>query len=96
MSAPLFSPELQDLAPVHTDRWMAVIYNNDTTPYEIVIAQIMSSTGCDQTEAEIETWEAHHYGKCSIHFAAKEECDEVARQMTHIGVRTLVTREWEE
>lgn len=86
------------LNPVETqlDRWKVVIFNNDHTPYELVVAMLIHATGCDQEEAEIETWEAHHYGKTPVHFSSEEECQGVAIHMATIGVKAEVSREWEE
>jgi ATP-dependent Clp protease adaptor protein ClpS len=73
---------------------MVTIYNNDHTAYEVVVFTLMVATGCDEREAQIETWEAHHYGKAAVHFASQKECEEVAAIISSIGVRTEVTPEW--
>ena len=83
-------------SPTSTGRWMVVIFNNDHTSIEDVITIIMRSTGCSAQEAFIEAWEAHHYGKSSVHFAKRTECEIVAGMISSIGVQTEVRREWEE
>ena len=77
-------------------RWMTVIFNNDHTPMDLVVLTIMVATNCEATEAEIETWEAHHYGKAPIHFASESECNQVASVLQSIGVKTEVRLEWED
>jgi len=73
-----------------------VIFNNDTNTFDEVIAVLMHATGCQSEEAEIEAWEAHHYGKAPVHFAPRAECDVTALEISRIGLKTEVAREWEE
>ncbi|AIE83606.1 ATP-dependent Clp protease adaptor ClpS [Fimbriimonas ginsengisoli] len=88
------------LQPQETDydagngRWMVVIYNNETNSFDEVIDVLMDATGCDAEEAAIEAWEADHYGKAPVHFAAKDECEATAGTISKIGVKTEVAREW--
>lgn len=89
------TPELQQPgAQVGTGRYMAVIFNNDHTPFDVVIRAIQAATRCDQTEASIEAWEAHHYGKAPIHFASESECVFAQTIMLAAGVKTTVELEW--
>ena len=76
-------------------RWMVVIYNNETNTMEEVLSILMEATGCSSDEAYIETWEAHTYGKASVHFDSREECSRVSVLIQRIGVRTDVAPEWE-
>ncbi|CAN5578449.1 hypothetical protein BH11ARM1_BH11ARM1_01800 [soil metagenome] len=91
-----------EIAPVSVertgdaDRWMVVIYNNDHNSVEEVLDILIVATNCDVEEAEIETWEAHTFGKASVHFASEQKCEEVAAIIESIGVRTQVTKEWPE
>lgn len=80
--------------PVGESRWMVVIYNNDVTPFEAVIEILMLATKCDYEEASIEAWEAHHYGQAPVHFAGKDECDEIAVMIAQVGVQAEVRPEW--
>jgi ATP-dependent Clp protease adapter protein ClpS len=91
----LVLPEIVE-TPKGTGRWMVVMYNNDTTPFEDVVAIVMRSTGCGANEAYIETWEAHYFGKAPCHFAERTECEVIASMISSIGVRTQVRREWED
>jgi len=91
MTAPIrFEEELT----VKTGRYMVVIYNDDHTPYNAVISVLIAATGCDHSEAEIETWEAHTYGKAPVHFDSLEQCETAARIISSIGVKTEVCKEW--
>jgi hypothetical protein len=76
-------------------RWMVRIFNNDHTPVLAVIHILMVATGCSREEAEIETWEAEHYGQASVHFDGEIECRRVAGVIDKIGVQTAVCPEWE-
>ena len=88
------TPEILDTNV--SGRWMTLIYNNDHTPMDLVVLTIMVATECDAKEAEIETWEAHTYGKAPIHFANEVECHRVASVLKSIGVKTEVCLEWED
>jgi ATP-dependent Clp protease adapter protein ClpS len=95
MSGTFVQPEVLD-PRTGSGRWMVVIYNNETTSFEDVIAILMTATGCGSQEAYMETWEAHHYGKAPVHFSSQKECEVVAAMIASIGVRTQVRREWDE
>jgi len=77
-------------------RWMVVIYNNDTNSMDEVVEILMIATNCDMHEAEIETWEAHHFGKAPVHFASKSDCEDAAAIISSIGIKTEISLEWEE
>jgi ATP-dependent Clp protease adapter protein ClpS len=94
MNQTQLAPEINDTSL--SGRWMTVIFNDDHTPMDLVVLTIMVATRCDTTEAEIETWEAHTYGKAPIHFASEAECNQVASVIRTIGVKTEVCLEWED
>ena len=75
---------------------MVTIFNNDTNSMDEVLEILMRATGCASEEAYLETWEAHTFGKAPVHFAGRAECDEAARVIASIGVKTEVSLEWEE
>jgi len=93
MSHSLLEPDILG-TDVGAGRWMVVIYNNETNSMEEVVEVLMCATGCTEDEAEIEMWEAHTFGKAPVHFAAKTECDEAARVISSIGIKTEVALEW--
>ncbi|MBA3725224.1 MAG: ATP-dependent Clp protease adaptor ClpS [Armatimonadetes bacterium] len=39
------------------------IFNNDTNSFDEVVAVLMMATSCTIEEAQIETWEAHTFGR---------------------------------
>ena len=53
----------------------------------------MVATHCSVEEAEIETWEIDHLGKSNVHFADKEECEQVAKIIRQIGIQVEVKSE---
>lgn len=77
------------------NRWMVLIFNNNTTSFDAVVQVLMRATGCNYQEASIEAWEAHTFGKASVHFDARESCERVAMIISTVGVQTEVCREWE-
>ncbi len=94
MSRTLLHPEIVE-SDLSTGGWVVVIYDNDETNVDDVIAVLMKSTGCSATEAHIETWEAQTYGKAPVHFSEKTECEIVAAMISTVGVRTVVKPEWD-
>ena len=94
-SLPVIEPEIGD-SSTRLGRWMVGIYNNDYNSMDEVVAILMRATGCDLQEAIIETWEADTFGKASVHFAAKPECEQIAQTIATIGVRTEVCLEWKD
>jgi len=93
MSQTVLEPQATDNKAL-SGRWMAVIFDNDTTYVGKVVETLMRATRCTQEEALMETWEAQAFGKACVHFAARQECDEIARIMRSIGVVTEVSPEW--
>ncbi|HXH60088.1 MAG TPA: ATP-dependent Clp protease adaptor ClpS [Fimbriimonadaceae bacterium] len=73
--------------------YCVVIYNNDYTPFDEVIAALMYATECDIQEASLEAWEAHTFGSAKVHFAPRYDCKQVARIISSIGVRAEVVQE---
>lgn len=90
------------VTPLHSDsqtslgRYMVIIFNNDYTPFDIVIAILMESTGCDESEASIEAWEAHTFGKTPVHFSSEKECQAIANIISSVGIATEVKKEWDD
>ncbi len=94
---PVLEPQTTEDTSTGGNRWMVVIYNNETNSMEEVLAVLMVATGCNIDEAYMEMWEAHTYGKASCHFSSdREECERVAATISCIGVHTEVAREWED
>ncbi len=93
MAQIVLEPSIDD-AITGGKRWMVVIYNNDTTPMEIVVDLLMTATGCDADEAYLEMWEAHHFGKAPVHFSTISECEKAAGIIASGGVKTTVEPEF--
>ena len=82
-------------SPLIEGRYRVIIFNDDHTPYDVVVRILMAATGCDLEEAAIETWEAHTFGRCDVHFDAEHVCHEVATVIGGVGVLTAVQPEWD-
>lgn len=94
MSHTTFEPKVDDTGT--SGRYQTLIFNNDHTAMDLVLITVMAATECSVEEAEIETWEAHHFGKAAVHFASKAECERVAQVISAIGVKTAVEPEWQD
>ncbi len=77
------------------DGWVVIIFNNDHNSTDEVIAVLMAATGCAYDEAYCEMWEAHNFGRATVHFSGEAECREVAKTVSSIGVKTEVRKEWD-
>jgi len=66
--------------------WIVTVYNNDHNNHEEVIHILMVATGCDQSEAQLETWEIHNLGHSVVHHAEQRECETVAAVIAQIGI----------
>lgn len=75
---------------------MVLIYNNETNSMDEVVEILMVATGCDEEEAMIEMWEAHTFGKAPVHFSSRVVCDEIAKTISSVGIKTEVCPEWED
>lgn len=73
--------------------WVVTAFNNDHNTFDEVIAVLIKATGCTVQEAEIETWEIHHFGKTVVHHGSREECDRVGAIIASIGIQVTVTLE---
>ena len=89
---PLQHPEQTDASA--EGRWALVIFNDDVTPYDTVIVALVHATACTIQEAEIETWEAHHFGSCQVHFGDQIECEAAGQIVSSYGIKTEVRPEW--
>ncbi len=97
MSLQLPTPELAPSLLEHlqtAEPFMVVLYNDDVTPYDTVVETLMRATGCDEGEADMEAWEAHHRGKTPCHYAGETECREVYDVLTAEGITAEVRKEW--
>lgn len=91
-SVPLLEPDVD--TGTGAGRWAVVIFNNDTNSVDEVVEVLMRATGCDVQEAEIETWEAHTFGRAMVHFGSQSDCQAAAVVISAIGVKTEVIPEW--
>lgn len=95
MAQTLQTPETTD-GKTGGGRWMTIIFNNEHNSMDEVVDVLLRATGCGMEEAEIEMWEAHTYGKAPVHFASREECEQAARVIERVGIRTQVLPEWDD
>jgi ATP-dependent Clp protease adaptor protein ClpS len=95
MSAPgvLDRPEVRDSSGSGTGDWIVVVYNNEVNTWDQVVNILMRATGCDEQEAEMETWEIDTLGKSVVHHGQEEECERAAVVIAEIGIRVEVLRE---
>jgi ATP-dependent Clp protease adapter protein ClpS len=73
--------------------WIVTVFDNDVNTADEVVEILIAATGCDQREAEIETWEIHHLGHSVVHHAGHEECERVSAVIAQIGIRVEVSQE---
>jgi len=76
----------------HTDtgnagEWIVTVYNNEVNTWDQVVGILMEATGCDEEEADMETWEIDRLGASVVHHASQEECEVAAKIIAKIGIR---------
>ncbi len=69
---------------------VVVIFNNDHTPFEVVVHVLMLATACGLQEAYTKTMEAHLSGSSIVYAGPEEDCQATAGVIERAGVRTLV------
>ncbi len=93
-NAGIEAPEKSSESKIASSRdWIVLVYDNDQNTMEEVHFILILATGCNQNEAEIETWEVHHLGKSVVHNAGEQECLRVAEIISTIGIRVEVLKE---
>jgi len=84
----------EQLSEELTSEWTVIIFNNESTSVDEVIAVLMVATDCSFEEAETECMEAHITGQCRVHYADQVECERIAAIINLVGVKTEVCKEW--
>lgn len=89
-SSVIEAPEITSTQSLQGENWSVVVYNNDKNTYEEVMTVLMLATHCSAEEAYIEAWEIDHYGLCAVHRGSEDVCQQVAKVIATIGIRTEV------
>lgn len=85
-------PQLDDQN--HTEmagEWIVTVYNNEVNTWDQVVDILMEATGCDEEEADMETWEIDNLGASVVHHASQQECEKAAAIIAKIGIRVEAT-----
>ncbi|MDR3688861.1 MAG: ATP-dependent Clp protease adaptor ClpS [Fimbriimonas sp.] len=95
MAAPgiIERPQIDDGHTSGGGNWIVTVFNNDYNTWDEVVFILMAATGCDENEANIETWEVDNLGKSVVHHGEQEECNAAAGIIAQIGIRVEVTEE---
>ena len=67
-----------------------ILYNDEMHTFDEVIGQIIKATGCDQTRAEVLTWEVHHSGKAMVFEGEMRNCVRVSAVLEEIDLTTQI------
>lgn len=79
---------------IGNNHFVVIAFNNDYNTFQEVEEIIIRATGKGRAAAECDAWEIHTYGKAVVYFhKSKEKCEEVAKIISSIGVKTLVEEE---
>ena len=82
------SPSIFDqLSPVNDGPWIVILYNDDWTPMDLVVAQIQKATGYSLEKAMWITDEAHTTGRAVAYTGTLEECEQVAGILRQIKLQ---------
>lgn len=72
------------------DGYRVLIYNDDHTPIDLVVKQIVKATACSTLKATKITLEAHHKGRAVCYRGSKGKCQQVARVLREIRLQCEV------
>lgn len=72
------------------DGYRVVLYNDDHTPADAVVEQIIKATQCTEPKAEKIMAEAHFKGRAVCFRGAKEKCHQVALVLREIRLQCEV------
>ena len=72
------------------DGYRVLIYNDDHTPIDAVVKQIIKATKCSLLKATKITLEAHHKGRAICFRGSREKCQQVALVLREIRLQCEV------
>jgi len=72
----VLQPDVRDTSG-GSGRWQVVIFDNDVTPLDLVIGHSDSRNGLRPPRGIYRDLGGQQYGKAPVHFAAKDECDQM-------------------
>jgi ATP-dependent Clp protease adaptor protein ClpS len=72
------------------DGYRVILYNDDHTPVDLVIEQVMKATSCTPEKAVQITLEAHESGRAVCFRGSRGKCHEVARVLREIRLQCEV------
>lgn len=72
------------------DGFRVILYNDDHTPVDAVVKQVMKATACSIERAAQITLEAHHKGRAVCYKGGREKCHQVARVLREIRLQCEV------
>lgn len=72
------------------DGFRVILYNDDHTPIDVVVKQLIKATKCTLLKATKITLEAHHKGRAVCFRGAREKCHEVAGVLREIRLQCEV------
>lgn len=92
MSVTELLPDTKEVVDLQ-DTYCVIAFNDDITPYEMVVLAIQKSTGMSEEVAEMLTKEIHHQGEAIIiHRVSHERAEQVAEIMTEYTSGKIETR----
>ena len=72
------------------DGFRVILYNDDHTPIDLVVEQLVKATSCTTRRAAEITIEAHHKGRAVCYKGARDKCHQVARVLREIRLQCEV------
>jgi ATP-dependent Clp protease adapter protein ClpS len=72
ITLPIAEPEL-DRAEHHDRGWKVLLFNDETTPFEVVIQALQRAAGLSVEVAEMVAWAAHSQGQAVVKRGLLEE-----------------------
>ncbi len=80
----------QDNGEKTGDGYRVILYNDDYTPVDAVVRQVIKATKCSLLKANKITLEAHYKGRAVCFRGAREKCQQVALVLREIRLQCEV------
>jgi len=88
-------PELESVENIRqliSKNWKVVLWNDNTTPFQVVVVVVAKALNCCLNEAARLTKKAHDHGRVVIALTDRAEADDIATDLRAVGLKVTIER----
>ena len=78
------------------EMWKIITFNNDVTPFSVVLYVLRTVVPLTDQEAYDKTYEIHMFGESVVYRGSKEHCEKIGRALTTIKVEFKIENDFTE